>query len=138
MTRILLTLAALVLSTSSLFAQAITSTTLAITNTTTGIVTTSTLTPANILCGQGKPALTTPTSNPRRVVWDDPGNGALACIWTDPGTGALVALPFGPASYTAVLRFVSSAGTSAPSGASNSFTQPGAVPGAPTGVLVLN
>jgi hypothetical protein len=135
--KLLIVLLAALLVAASASAQTITSTTVTVTNTTTGIQTTSTLTPANIACGQPK-VVGALTTNARRIVWDDPLTPALDCIWTDPGTGVLLALPFGPASYTAVLRFANSVGTSAASAPSLPFTQPGLAPGVPTGVRVVN
>lgn len=93
-----------------------------------------------VVCGQ-TPKIPPPSgavANPRRLVFDDPSSPTTAdCVWTDPGTGPLFALPFGAISYLAVIDAVNSVGTSPDSLASNSFTRPGTVAPALTGVRVV-
>lgn len=76
-------------------------------------------------------------TNPKKVIWDDPAAPTTAdCVYTDPGTGPLFALPFGATAYLMVADVVNSAGTSPDSLPSNSFTHPGTVAPALTGVRV--
>ncbi len=92
-----------------------------------------------VTCGvspKAPPPSGSPT-NPKKVMWDDPASPATAdCLYTDPGTGPLFALPFGATAYLAVIDATNSAGTSPDSLPSNSFTHPGTVAPALTGVRV--
>lgn len=100
---------------------------------------TTTLPASGFVCGV-TPKLASPSgtfANPKRVVIDDPAAPTTAdCVFTDAGAGPLLALPFGTQQYNAVIDVVNSAGTSADSLVSNSFSRPGTVAPAPTGLRV--
>lgn len=135
--RALLALALLSLAAPSAFAQATTSYTLTVFNGTT-TVSTTVINAANFVCGQTPPPTPVPpVLNPRHAWFQDPANATLACIFTDNGTnGPLSSLPNGPTTYTAELLATNSAGSSAESAASNSFTEPGQVAAVPVAVKV--
>jgi len=92
-----------------------------------------------VTCGiTPKTTISGGVTNPKKVIWDDPASPAtLDCVYTDPGTGPLFALPFGATAYLAVVDVTNSAGTSPDSLPSNSFTRPGTVAPALTGVRVV-
>lgn len=102
-------------------------------------VSTTPLALSTVTCGvtpKAPPPTGSPT-NPKKVIWDDPAAPTTAdCIYTDPGTGPLFALPFGATAYLAVIDATNAAGTSPDSLPSNSFTRPGTVAPALTGVRV--
>ncbi len=116
-------------------AQAVTQYTLTILNGVT-VVSTTVISAPNFLCGQAPVNGT--AINPRHIEFTDPANAALVCLFTDNGTtGPISSLPFGPTSYTATLIATNSVGNSPVSAPSNSFTEPGSLPGALTGVRVV-
>lgn len=90
---------------------------------------------ANVVCNQTAPTTTSPV-NPMRAIWDDPDNAGKVCVWTDPGTGPLASLPFGATVYEATLSATNAAGTS-PESNRASFSRPGVIPGARTGLRVV-
>lgn len=101
----------------------------------TGPLTTTSIPVSSFTCNQAAPA-TTNTANPNKILFTDPDNVGKVCIFVDSGTGPLVSLPFGTGVYTATIAVVNSAGPSPDSLLSNSFTQPGTVGNAPTGLRV--
>lgn len=91
---------------------------------------------ASFTCNQTAPASTV-TANPNKVLFTDPDNVGKVCLFTDQSpTGPLLSLPFGTGTYTATIAIVNSAGTGPKSLASPTFTQPGSVGNAPTGLRV--
>jgi hypothetical protein len=100
-------------------------------------ISTAVLPAASFTCGQPRATVPPSVANPTRVVIEDPAASALDCVYTDGGGGPLLALPFNPTTvYTATVSATNSAGTSAASASSNSFTRPGSVPSAPRQVRI--
>ncbi len=90
-----------------------------------------------VTCGVTPKATVSSATNPKKVIWDDPAAPTTAdCVYTDPGTGPLFALPFGATAYLAIVNATNSVGMSPDSLPSNSFTRPGTVAPALTGVRV--
>jgi len=129
-----------VLATTNLHAQAITGYVLKISTSAGAPVSTTPVPLSSVECGVAPkiPPASGGVVNPKRVVWDDPSSpAALDCVYTDPGAGPLSALPFGATAYLMVADAVNSVGTSPDSLPSNSFTRPGTVAPALTGVRVV-
>lgn len=97
---------------------------------------TTTIPAASFTCNAVAP-VTTNTANPNKIVFDDPATAGRVCLFTDTGpTGPLVSLPFGSGIYVATIAAVNSAGASPDSALSPTFTQPGTVAPAVTGLKV--
>lgn len=90
----------------------------------------------NAACNQADPGGV--TINPLKVVWNDPNVSGKVCIWVDPQTvgSPLAAVPIGTAVYEATLTSTSSAGTT-PESARATFTKPGVILSAPTGLKLV-
>ncbi len=120
-------------------AQAITGYVLKLNTQAGAAVSTTPLSLTAVTCGvtpKAPPPTGSPT-NPKKVIWDDPAAPTTAdCVYSDPGTGPLFALPFGATAYLAIVNATNSAGTSPDSLPSNSFTRPGTVAPALTGIRV--
>lgn len=73
-------------------------------------MTTTTLQASGFICNQAAPPTGATTTNPTKVVFDDPAVAGRVCIYTDPGTGPLLALPTGFQNYTATLAAMGAGG----------------------------
>ena len=97
-------------------------------------LTTTVLPAAAFTCAQPQPPPPTNTANPNKLAFNDPDIAGQACLYTDSGSGPLLALPFGTGVYVARIAMTNSAGTTADSADSNSFSRPGITGAVLTGV----
>lgn len=90
----------------------------------------------NVTCGQTDPGGV--AVNPTKVVFNDVNAVGKVCVWIDPQTpmSPLLNVPMGTAPYEATLTVTTAGGTS-PESARASFTRPGVVLGAPTGLKLV-
>lgn len=86
----------------------------------------------NTTCNVDPATLSTQSTNPLGIAWDDPANPGKSCVYRDPGTGPLLSTPFG-GSFEVTLTASNSAGTTTES-PRVPFSHPGAVPNATTGL----
>jgi hypothetical protein len=95
----------------------------------------------SMVCNQPQP-LVTNTVNPTKLALDDPAfppspdPASRACIFTDGPAGVLALLPISANAYTGSCVADSSAGSSASSLPSNTFTRVAIVPTAPTNLRI--